>query len=500
MSTLANLVVKLIADVSEFSSSMDAASKKLTAVGDDLMKIGGIMTATATVPLVALGKSAVDAASDLEETKNKTMTIFDDMSGQVLVMGENAASAMGMSNQQALDYASTIGSLLDTTGLATDQVTDMSIALTQLTADYASFHNLSPEEAFEKIKAGMVGSSEPLLSIGKNLQQAQVEAYAAANGIGTVGQQLTQGELALARYGLLMSQSTNEMGDFSKTSDGLANSTRISQATLTDVSATMGQELLPVALEFMKALIPILQGFNNMDPATRQTVVGFLAVVAAAGPLITGIGGIVKVVGTVIGLFGTGGGLAGVGTFLSSTVFPGIAAAVGAVSAPVLILIAAVAALIAVIVIFGKDAWNSFMMLDQIRQAILQKFADFLSEKLRAAIDGISGAISDVIGWIGRMADKLSNLKLPSWLTPGSPTPFELGLRGINKEMKRTAVNVLPSFAAQIESTPPDPLSGGGQTDSSRIATLLEELNQRRELDEFVLARALRDAMVQVMG
>jgi hypothetical protein len=384
--------------------------------------------------------------------------------------------------------------------MATDQITDMSMALTQLTADYASFHNLSPEEAFEKIKAGMIGSSEPLSALGKNLQQSQVQAYAAANGIGAVGQQLSQSELALARYGLLMSQSTNEVGDYVKTSDGLANSSKTAGAMLEDLSASIGSELLPTMLEFMKALIPILQGFNNMDPATRKTVVGLLAVLAAAGPLITGIGGIIKVVGTVIGLFGTGGGLAGAGTFLSGTVFPGLAAAVGAVSAPVLLLIAAVAALIAVIVVFGKDAWNSFMMLDQIRQAVLQKFADFLSQKLRGAIDGISGAISDVIGWIGRMADKLSGLKLPSWLMPGSPTPFELGLRGINKEMKRTAANVLPSFAAQIESTPPDPLSGSEQTDSGRIASMLDQLTQRRELDEFVLARALRDAMVQVMG
>jgi hypothetical protein len=263
------LVVKLIADVSEFTSAMDKTSKKVTAVGDDLMKIGGIMTATATVPLVALGKSAVDAASDLEETKNKTMTIFGDLSGEVLTMGENAASAMGMSNQKALDFASTFGSLLGTTGMATDQITDMSMALTQLTADYASFHNLSPEEAFEKIKAGMIGSSEPLSALGKNLQQSQVQAYAAANGIGAVGQQLSQSELALARYGLLMSQSTNEVGDYVKTSDGLANSSKTAGAMLEDLSASIGSELLPTMLEFMKALIPILQGFNNMDPAGR---------------------------------------------------------------------------------------------------------------------------------------------------------------------------------------------------------------------------------------
>jgi hypothetical protein len=50
---------------------------------------------------------------------------------------------------------------------------------------------------------------------------------------------------------------------------------------------------------------------------------------------------------------------------------------------------------------------------------------------LYTAIGGISGAISTVIGWLNSLAGKLNSLKLPAWLTPGSPTPFEWGLRGI---------------------------------------------------------------------
>jgi hypothetical protein len=71
-----------------------------------------------------------------------------------------------------------------------------------------------------------------------------------------------------------------------------------------------------------------------------------------------------------------------------------------------------------------SDAFNTIK--DKVLGPAQEKF-----EKVGGAIGGISGAIDTVIGWIGRMADKLSNIKLPGWLTPGSPTPFEIGLRGI---------------------------------------------------------------------
>jgi hypothetical protein len=54
------------------------------------------------------------------------------------------------------------------------------------------------------------------------------------------------------------------------------------------------------------------------------------------------------------------------------------------------------------------------------------------------AFDAIGDAISQVIGWLSTLSDKLSTIKLPKWLQPGSPTPFELGLLGINAALENT--------------------------------------------------------------
>lgn len=46
-------------------------------------------------------------------------------------------------------------------------------------------------------------------------------------------------------------------------------------------------------------------------------------------------------------------------------------------------------------------------------------------------------------GW-----EKVKNLKLPDWLTPGSPTPFELGLRGITEAMTELNKMGVPQLQA----------------------------------------------------
>jgi hypothetical protein len=87
---------------------------------------------------------------------------------------------------------------------------------------------------------------------------------------------------------------------------------------------------------------------------------------------------------------------------------------------------------------------------DKIMPAI-KDVAGFLDEKLKKAFDGISEAIKDVTGWLKDMTDKIKNIKLPDWLTPGSPTPFEIGLRGISDAMKRLNMSDLPKLKTQLE-------------------------------------------------
>lgn len=111
----------------------------------------------------------------------------------------------------------------------------------------------------------------------------------------------------------------------------------------------------------------------------------------------------------------------------------------------------------------------------------LKKFWSWLSEKLgptiekvgnwmrntfTPAIKGVGDAIKGVIDWIGRMADKLSNLSLPKWLTPGSPTPWEIGLWGIKDALNAVGSTGLPRLKTGLDILPEPALGlagAGGQ-------------------------------------
>ena len=53
-------------------------------------------------------------------------------------------------------------------------------------------------------------------------------------------------------------------------------------------------------------------------------------------------------------------------------------------------------------------------------------------------ISGLVSAIEAAVGmieWFRGAWESLTNIRLPDWLTPGNPTPFELGIRGITDAM-----------------------------------------------------------------
>ncbi len=79
----------------------------------------------------------------------------------------------------------------------------------------------------------------------------------------------------------------------------------------------------------------------------------------------------------------------------------------------------------------------------------LQWLNDKIVQPLIRGFGGIVDAARRVKEWMGRIADKIRSLKLPDWLTPGSPTPFELGLRGIAKSLKQIDQIGMPSFMLQ---------------------------------------------------
>lgn len=207
---------------------------------------------------------AVRAASDYDEAMNKASVTFGDHVDVVQEFARTSADAFGISKTAANEYSATLGVILKGSGLAEDAIADMSVDLVKLSADIASFNNLPIGVALEKIRAGLVGETEPLRTVGVLLNEAAVQQKAYALGIAEAGAKLTDAQKVQARYALILEQTTVQQGDFARTADGMANTMRRVQALLADLAVTIGTVLLPIALEVLQGtVLPALNNFSD---------------------------------------------------------------------------------------------------------------------------------------------------------------------------------------------------------------------------------------------
>ena len=277
---IADATAYISADTSQLKEDMSGAESTMSNSGGKFgsilqgvgmavgMGVAGI-AADAVGKVTAFMADSVTAASDLNETMSKTSVVFGDSSGAVMAWAQNAATALGQSKQGALDAASTFGNLFVSMGMSAAPSADMSMGLVKLAGDLASFNNIDPTVALEKLRAGMLGQSEPMQALGVNMTAASVTAKALEMGLAATADALTPAMLAQARYAIILDQTKTAQGDFAKTSDGLANQQRIMDAQWKDLSATVGQALLPVQLA-------LVQTMNNLTQQVLPPLAAFI--------------------------------------------------------------------------------------------------------------------------------------------------------------------------------------------------------------------------------
>ena len=206
--------------------------------------VGSLAAAGIGTILLNWGKAAIDAASDLAEVQNVVDTVFGEGANQIDAWAQKAGQQFGLTETQAKKFTSTLGAMMKSSGLAGNEIINMSTDLAGLAADMASFYNLDFETAFEKIRSGISGETMPLKQLGINMSVANLNAFALAQGLEKTFDQMDQGEQTMLRYQYIMQATSDAQGDFAKTADGFANSQRRIQAALDTISTVGGGFLL----------------------------------------------------------------------------------------------------------------------------------------------------------------------------------------------------------------------------------------------------------------
>lgn len=158
----------IIIDTKLDSSGAEKGVSGLESKLGSLAKGGiGLLTkgiAIAGTAMVTAGVASVKLASDLTEVQNVVDVTFGANSSKINDFAKTASTAFGVSELQAKQFSGTMGAMLKSMGLSSDKTLEMSKNMTSLSGDFASFYNLKPEEAFEKIRAGISGETKELVA------------------------------------------------------------------------------------------------------------------------------------------------------------------------------------------------------------------------------------------------------------------------------------------------------------------------------------------------
>jgi len=216
--------------------------------------------------VVAQGfKSMIDAASDAAEVTNKLGAVFGDLTDEMLEFSDATANEIGQSRAVIQGMSADIGALLKPMLGTTEAAAEMAQGVTGLAFDIASFQNLEPNVALDKLRAGLVGSSEPLLTLGIDVREAALAQFALEQGITKSTKAMTTAEKTSLRYNLILQRLTEQgaVGDAAKTADGFANAQRGLAGAFQDLQADIGAVFLPTAADFVVTMRDLARSMSG---------------------------------------------------------------------------------------------------------------------------------------------------------------------------------------------------------------------------------------------
>ena len=260
----------------------NALGKATKSLGTMTKQIGKFSLA-AGAAFAAVGAKSIGLAVDFEESLSKANQIFGDAAKGIETSAKGAATAVGLSQAEFLEAASSFGVFGKAAGLTGGDLATFSDDLVTVAADVASFNNLKPEEALTKLQAGLRGSNEPLQSIGVLINAAGVEAKALEMGLADANGEISEGNKIMARQALILEQLGKQgaLGDFERTSGGLANQMRILKARFKNVGIEIGRKLLPLVMKGVKIIDRMIDVGKNVVKIFGQK--GFKGTIEALG-------------------------------------------------------------------------------------------------------------------------------------------------------------------------------------------------------------------------
>ena len=284
-------VISIIGNVDGLVKGITRGQRALKGLGNvagGIAKVGGAAIAGLGVAAGTVGKEMVDLASSAKEAGSAFDVVFGEgASGQQLnAFVEEFANKAGMANFELQDLLKTTGQVVQSVGFTAEESAKLGEELAIVAGDVAAFNNVQggATPVMEAFTKALLGERESLKTYGLSITEAQVQTKAFSMTGKENAKSLTQQEKAMATLELIKEKSIVTQGYLNAEQDSFAAKSNEARAKLTELKATMGQELLPIAEALLPVFVDLVQEIGPQLVGAIQAVSPF---VSAIGQLIS---------------------------------------------------------------------------------------------------------------------------------------------------------------------------------------------------------------------
>ena len=278
--------VELFADDSRLVRGLKRAERKLRAFGDSIRNFGLKLAGAVSAITAPLGAFTIKAAADAQESLSRFEQVFKDQAQAAGEFADALATSVGRSKYEIRDALATFQSFFVGLGFGGSESRQLSQRLESLALDFASFNNITDEDAIGRFIAALSGSGEVLDRFGINIKQAALQQELLAMGIRKSWSEVTEQEKALARLNIVTRAMGDQgaIGDAVRTAGSFTNQMKRLRGQVHDTAVEIGNALLPIVTPLVAKVADLakrISAWVSQNQHLVASVFKIAAVVAA---------------------------------------------------------------------------------------------------------------------------------------------------------------------------------------------------------------------------